>query len=236
MTGRVVLATLLAGIVAGLIMGAIQHVRLTPLILAAEAYETESAKTGHTHGSSANHETGHEHGSSAWVPTNGWQRSFATFLTAIMSGAAFAAVLAGISLLSGLRITRRNGLVWGMCGFLAVSLAPAIGLPPELPGVPAGDLMARQVWWAATIVATGLGLVLLASRQETWVISLALILMALPHIIGAPHPMITESSVPPALAASFAANALAANAIFWLLIGHFLALAFDRAAKDIYSQ
>jgi predicted cobalt transporter CbtA len=48
--------------------------------------------------------------------------------------------------------------------------------------------------------------------------------------------MITESSVPPALAASFAANALAANAIFWLLIGHFLALAFDRAAKDIYSQ
>ena len=43
MIGRVVLAVLLAGIAAGLVMGAIQHVRLTPLILEAEAFEPEQA-------------------------------------------------------------------------------------------------------------------------------------------------------------------------------------------------
>ena len=37
MIGRVLLAALLAGIAAGLIMGAIQHVRLTPLILEGDA-------------------------------------------------------------------------------------------------------------------------------------------------------------------------------------------------------
>ena len=47
MIGRVVLAALLAGIAAGLIMGAIQHVRLTPLILEAETYE--KAAPSHDH-------------------------------------------------------------------------------------------------------------------------------------------------------------------------------------------
>ena len=40
MIGRVLLAALLAGIAAGFIMGVIQHVRITPLILEAEVYET----------------------------------------------------------------------------------------------------------------------------------------------------------------------------------------------------
>ncbi len=39
MIGRVLLAALLAGIAAGLLMGIIQHWRLTPLILEAEVYE-----------------------------------------------------------------------------------------------------------------------------------------------------------------------------------------------------
>ena len=51
-------------------------------------------------------------------------------------------LLAAVSLVSGLAITRRNGIVWGLCGFIAVSLAPAAGLAPELPGMPAGDLAA----------------------------------------------------------------------------------------------
>jgi cobalt transporter subunit CbtA len=233
MSGRVVLATLLAGIVAGLIMGAIQHVRLTPLIIEAESYEAASSPSSHDHSAADHSAAGHDHGEGAWTPASGWQRSLATLLTAAMSGAAFAAVLAGISLISGLPITRENGLIWGLCGFLAISLAPAAGLPPELPGMPTADLTARQVWWAGTILATGLGMVLLATRRETWTISLAIALIATPHILGAPHPIHTESQVPPTLAASFAANTLAANAIFWLLIGQFLAFAFARTGKDI---
>ena len=240
MTGRVILAALLAGIVAGLIMGAIQHLRLTPFILEAETFEMAGAGAGHSHDHGAEQgETNaghtHDHGGGGWAPADGWQRTFATTLTAAMTGAGFAAILAAISLISGLPITRENGMIWGLCGFLAVTLAPAMGLPPELPGMPSADLVARQVWWIGTILATGAGIFLIAARGEAWAIALAIVLIGLPHIIGAPAVVHSENAVPPGLAASFAANAIAANAIFWLLIGQFLGLALNRAAKDIYA-
>lgn len=236
MIGRVILAALLAGIAAGFIMGAIQHLRLTPFIIQAETFELAGAAPeahSHSHGS-AEEGHSHDHGE-GWAPADGWQRTMATTVTAVMTGAGFAAVLAAISLISGLPITRQNGMVWGLCGFIAVTLAPAAGLPPELPGMPAGDLVARQVWWLGTIAATGAAIFLIATRTEAWVLALAVVLIGLPHIIGAPAAVHTESAVPPGLAASFAANAIAANAIFWLLIGQFLGLALDRAAKDVYA-
>ena len=225
MTGRVILAALLAGIAAGLIMGAIQHLRLTPFIIQAEAFEVAGA---------AAEPHSHSHGE-GWAPADGWQRTFATTLTAAMTGAGFAAVLAAFSLLSGIPITRQNGMFWGLCGFMAVTLAPAMGLPPELPGMPGGDLVARQIWWIGTIAATGVGIFLIATRSEAWAIALAIVVIGLPHMIGAPGAVSLESAVPPGLAASFAANAIAANAIFWLLIGQFLGLALNRAAKDVYA-
>jgi cobalt transporter subunit CbtA len=239
MIGRVVLAALLAGIAAGFIMGAIQHLRLTPFIIAAEGFEAATA-VGHSHdhaaGTNAQADDGHTHDhGEGWAPADGWQRTLATTLTAVMTGAGFAAVLAAVSLISGLPITRANGMVWGLCGFLAVTLAPAMGLPPELPGMPAGDVVARQIWWLGTIAATGAGIFLIATRSEAWAIALAIVLIGLPHIIGAPAAVHTESAVPPGLAASFAANAIAANAIFWLLIGQFLGLALTRTAKDVYA-
>ena len=246
MIGRVVLAALLAGIAAGFIMGAIQHLRLTPFIIAAENFEAAGA-TGHAHAapeagaasephSHGEHDHGqaHDHGE-GWAPADGWQRTLATTLTAVMAGTGFAAVLAAISLISGLPITPQNGLVWGLCGFLAFTLAPAVGLPPELPGMPGGDLVARQIWWIGTIAATAAGIFLIATRGEVWAIALAIVLIGLPHIIGAPAVDHGESAVPPGLAAAFAANAIGANAIFWLLIGQFLGLALNRTAKDIYA-
>ena len=239
MIGRVVLAALLAGIAAGFIMGAIQHLRLTPFIIAAEGFEAAS-ETGHTHDHAAGANAGADHGHThdhgeGWAPADGWQRTLATTLTAVMTGAGFAAVLAAVSLISGLPITRANGMVWGLCGFLAVTLAPSMGLPPELPGMPAGDLVARQVWWLGTIAATGAGLFIIATRSEAWAMALAVVLIGLPHIIGTPAATNMESAVPPGLAASFAANAIAANAIFWLLIGQFLGIALTRTAKDVYA-
>jgi predicted cobalt transporter CbtA len=47
MIGRVVLAALLAGIAAGFIMGAIQHVRLTPLIIASRNVEAAGGPVTH---------------------------------------------------------------------------------------------------------------------------------------------------------------------------------------------
>ncbi len=232
MIGRVVLVALLAGITAGLIMGAIQHVRLTPLIIEAELYE----KRGHDHGTKADEpapaSTSHRED---WAPADGWQRTVSTTVASAMTGAAFAAILVGISLLTGIPVTRENGVIWGLCGFLAATLAPAMGLPPELPGMAAGDLITRQVWWAGTIAATAAALYLIVSRRETWALALAIALIGLPHVIGAPDPVSHESSVPASLAAAFSASSIAANAIFWVLIGSFLGLAINRYAKEIYS-
>jgi len=223
MIGRVLLAALLAGIVAGLLMGAIQHWRLTPLIIAAENFEHAE----HDHGAAANANV------EEWAPQYGFERTLYTTLTAMVTGAAFAAILAGIALLIGVNITPANGVLWGLAGFLAASLAPAAGLPPELPGMPAGDLMARQIWWAGTIIATGIGIWFLVFREELAAKIGAIVLVALPHVIGAPSSATHESTVPANLAATFTANSLAAAAVFWCLIGALLGLALNRFAKDV---
>ena len=238
MIGRVILAALLAGIAAGLFYGAVQHVRLTPLILEAEKYE--NAGGGHSHDHAAATTTTTQSApvtkaaaeEEAWTPADGAERTFYTFLASIVAAAGFAAVLAGISVLSGIRITPRNGLLWGIAGFLAVHLAPAASLPPELPGMQAGDLLARQAWWVGTIAATGLAIWLFTQRNEMWAKVTAVILVALPHIIGAPMPPTHESGVPAVLSAEFAANTLAAAALMWLAIGGFLGFAMDRFVKE----
>jgi cobalt transporter subunit CbtA len=241
MIGRVVLAVLLAGIAAGLVMGVIQHVRLTPLILEAEVFERAGAGAGHSH-DAATADAGqpeadghdHDHGE-GWAPADGWQRTLATTATAAMTGAGFGAILAGLSLLTGLRITRRNGVIWGLCGFLAVTLATSAGLPPELPGMAAADLFSRQVWWVCTIAATAAGIYLIATQSRPWALALAAALILAPHVIGAPIAPHGENIVPAELVARFVANSIAANAVFWCLIGLFMGLVLDRTAKDIYA-
>ena len=79
MIGRVLLAALLAGIAAGFLMGAIQHVRITPLILEAEKYEHAG---GHDHGTADAAATSQE---DAWAPQNGLERTFYTTLASIVA-------------------------------------------------------------------------------------------------------------------------------------------------------
>jgi cobalt transporter subunit CbtA len=212
MISRVILAVLLCGITAGLVFGVMQQLRLTPIIEQAETFES-----GHQHGAA-----GHVHDATAWAPADGMERTVFTYAASMVTGAGFAALLTGVAFVLGANITRQNGWVWGLCGFLAVSLAPAAGLAPELPGMPAADVTSRQIWWVATIVATTAGLWLLAFRRESWAIPLALVLVALPHMIGAPQAADHTSAVPATLAAQFASLSLAANAVMWLIIGTLL--------------
>jgi cobalt transporter subunit CbtA len=241
MIGRLVLAALIAGMAAGFIYGGVQHVQTTPLILAAEIYETAPA---HNHAAAATDPAApadaaapaHEHEAEEWAPADGWQRTLSTTLSSVITGAGFAVLLAGVSLLTGFPITPKNGLIWGICGFLAVTVAPSAGLAPELPGMPAGDLVSRQVWWVATIIASGVGLFLIARRRELHWLAAAVFLIALPHIIGAPQPLSHETAVPAGLAASFAAKTIAASAVLWSLIGLFLGLALQKFGKDVYAS
>jgi cobalt transporter subunit CbtA len=233
MIGRLVLAALIAGMAAGFIYGGVQHVQTTPLILAAEVYETAPA---HDHGAATTDPAATLAPVEEWAPADGWQRTLSTTLSSVITGAGFAVLLAGVSLLTGFPITPKNGLIWGICGFLAVTVAPGAGLAPELPGMPAGDLVSRQVWWAATIIASGAGIFLIATRRELIWLAAAVFLIALPHIIGAPQPISHETAVPAGLAASFAANTIAASAVLWSLIGLFLGLALQKFGKDVYAS
>ena len=238
MIGKIVLAALVAGMLAGLALAGIQHVRISPLIAQGEVYEMKAEAPAPS--SSATGEKPKcvesmpgmkmcpDDGSAEWQPREGLERTLYTSAASLLAGGGFAILLAGISLLAGVPITRANGMVWGLCGFLCVALAPAVGLPPEVPGMPIADLTSRQIWWVGTIAATAAALYLIILRPETWAKFAGVVLIAVPHIIGAPQPPDTPTLVPPGLAAEFTANSLAAAAIFWCLIGLFLGTAFDR--------
>jgi cobalt transporter subunit CbtA len=231
MIGRLVLAALIAGMAAGFLYSGVQYVRTTPLIIAAEIFESAPA---HDHGAAATTDI-HEHAETAWAPADGWQRTLSTTLSSMITGAGFAILLASVSLLTGFPITPKNGLIWGLCGFLAVTIAPGAGLVPELPGMPAGDLIARQVWWVATIIATGGGIFLIATKRELAWLAAAVVLIALPHVVGAPQPVTHQTTVPAGLAASFVGNTIAASAVLWSLIGLFLGFALNKLGKDVYT-
>lgn len=107
----------------------------------------------------------------------------------------------------------------GACRLCDFRLAPAFGLPPELPGSVAADLVSRQIWWIGTAAATAVGLWLMVFVRSVWAVPVAVAVIAAPHLIGAPHPGEGAGLVPPELAAIFAARSLGVNAVFWALLG-----------------
>ena len=211
-------AAIVAALCAGLVMSVIQHFRVTPLIIHAESFE--SAAHLHPQGTpSHTHENEGAAGSQEWAPQDGFERTTFTIVANLLAAAGFALVIGAVSLFAGIPITFANGVFWGLAGFLVFSLAPAYGLEPKLPGMPAGDLFARQLWWAGAVLATGAAVLLLAKTRALWAIAAAIVLAALPHLIGAPATPDEYTGVPAHLAAEFAASALGTTAIFWIVLG-----------------
>ena len=100
-------------------------------------------------------------------------------------------------------------------GSPAFTIAPGLGLPPDIPGTEAGPLRARQLWWVTTAGMTAGALALLiftrgqADRRRRGGPS------RLPHLYGAPLPHSDAAAAPPALARQFVATATVANFLFW---------------------
>lgn len=215
-----------AGLLAALLLTLLQSLWVTPLILEAETYESSEPVAEHSHATGATaHE--HQHNDNAWAPEDGAQRTLFTGLSNLVVAVGFALMLAG---LYSLRAPGRTwqGLLWGLGGFATFNLAPAIGLPPELPGTAAADLLLRQYWWVGTAASTAAGLALLAFGDRWWLRILGLLLLPLPHLVGAPQPEVHESLVPPALSQHFILASLLANALFWAALGLISAWLFKR--------
>ena len=114
----------------------------------------------------------------------------------------------------------------GAAGYITFFLAPAIGLPPEVPGSAAAPLAARQAWWVATVICTAAGLGILAFGKAPWRWG-GLALLIVPHILGAPHPHTALFVDKPAAAVAelelltqqFLGATAMANAALWLVLG-----------------
>ncbi len=232
---RLFFAVLLAGLISGAAMAALQQWRVVPLIVAAEAYEGVEAPAAHTHeeGTPTHDEAApaHEHSADEWMPADGIERTFFTAAATIFAALGFAFVLSAASVLSGFEVTARNGVVWGLAGFAVFQLAPAFGLPPELPGMPAADVVARQIWWWGTAAATATAIYGIAKFQNLAAVAIGIALVLVPHVIGAPQPAEHASAVPAPLAAAFAANALFVGLAFWLALAPLYGYLVARLAK-----
>lgn len=228
---RIFFAALFAGLIAGAGMSALQQWRVAPLILDAEVYENAAPEEPVAH----EHAVGvaaHGHDEDAWAPQDGAERIGYTVGADLLAAIGFALLLAAVSVLSGIEITARNGVVWGLAGFAVFQLAPAFGLAPELPGMPAADLLARQVWWWGCALATATAIFGIARFRSWPAVAIGLVLILLPHVIGAPqlageH----ESAVPAHLATEFAASTLAVGAAFWITVGPLYGWVLDRLGR-----
>ncbi len=111
------------------------------------------------------------------------------------------------------------------------ALAPAFSLAPEVPGIAAADITARQLWWFATVASAGIAMWLFAFGG-TWPLwSVAVILLAAPHLIGAPQPYTFAGPVPSEIAEFFAAHPLGVGPVTWVILGRFAAYFLDKEQR-----
>jgi cobalt transporter subunit CbtA len=216
---RVLVVGLLAGLVAGLAVAALQHVTTTPLILAAEVYE----KAGHAHDPAPAEE--------GWRPAEGAQRTGATTLATIGVSVGYALILIAAMLFAGEAITPKTALCFAAGAFAATGLATSLGLAPQLPGMAETALVPRQIWWAGTAALTAAGLFLALRLDAISAKAYGVALILAPHLYGAPHAATPGGSVPAELAARFAASSLAVQAVSWLLAALVVALFWQGYAR-----
>jgi cobalt transporter subunit CbtA len=240
---RLFFVAALAGLVAGALVTVAHEFSTVSLILEAEKYETtgDAAPTDETAAAAtetveatAGHDhdaAGHSHDGEEWAPEDGFPRTAFTFLTNIVTGIGFALLLVAAYALRGGTVDWRTGLYWGLAGFATFTLAPGIGLAPELPGTAAAALLDRQIWWLATAVATAGGLALIFfGRRALWAAA-GVILIVLPHIYGAPHPAEFKMLAPVSLEKQFIVAVLVTSLLFWAVLGSLSGYLYKRFAR-----
>lgn len=198
---RIVYAAAPAGLVAGLLVTAIQQFDIVPLLRTAEAFETH-----------------HDH-----APVFA-----ATAVSNVVLATAFALILASVM---SLRPPRSwwNGLLWTAAGYAVFFVAPSLTQPPQLPGTEMGALGLRQAWWIGTVAASATGLWLAVFAKPAALRILGLALIAMPHLIGAPQPATQAALAPAELAREFVRATYVANAALWLTIGSIVSAITARA-------
>src|SRR3981189_2722092 len=107
MLRRILLTALIAGTVAGLFAAGVQHLKLIPLVAAAEVYEAAGTHADHP-------QNAHQHGAAPeWEPAPGIERAGYTVIADVLAGIDFALELIGavaLARLGGYAMDARRGL------------------------------------------------------------------------------------------------------------------------------
>ena len=234
---RIIYSAILIGMVTGVLLTLMQLASLTPIIQAAEHYE-QTSSDHHDAADAATHS--HE---SAWTPADGFERSAFTFIANILASTGFAAILLALMVQSragGGRISWSQGSLWGLAGFSVIFLAPALGLPPEIPGVEAAPVAHRQLWWLLTVISVAIGLGIIAFTINK-LKALGLIFLAMPYLVGAPHNDAANfadaevAAILQSLQQKFILLSAGTNLLFWLLLALVCTYVFNRWFKEFVS-
>ncbi len=231
---HIVLSAVIAGLITGVLLTFVQLLTTVPLIAQAEQYEQQGASAVVSEAAAQHEINSHDHGSSAWAPKDGFERTFYTGVTTVLTAIAYALLLGAC--FSQLRsVGWKTGLALGVAGFLVFQLTPALGLPPRPPGALYADLAARQIWWVGTAIATALALAswwYARSHSRAIWIPVGIMLFLLPHVIGAPQPVAGQVAiVPHEFSQRFALMALLTAGLFWLVLGSVQGFVFDRLGQ-----
>jgi len=215
---RILFAAIFAGLAAGILLTAMQEVAQVPLIREAETYESQPPQA----------QAGHDH-EAADIEVPGGGTALANMLAGIGFGMLLTAALVLRSRFAPRGISFREGLLWGLGGYAAFVLAPAIGLPPALPGMAEADLAERQVWWLLAAACTATGLLLIAFQAGLMAKLMGGVLILAPQLLAPAHPL-AETDLPPGLIESFLWATLATNLFFWLALALILVWALRKIA------
>jgi cobalt transporter subunit CbtA len=212
MFSRFLISAVFAGACAGLLTGILQLVFVQPVLLHAELYETGALVHFGAEAVSAHPE----------LPGFDLVRDGLSLIFTMLTYTGYALIMIGAMSIAeerGAPISARWGILWGIAGFVAFHLAPGFTLAPEVPGVAAADVGARQVWWFATAAAAAVALWLIGFGRSPVAIAIAVVLLAAPHLIGAPEPDSFSGPVPTEIGALFAARALGVGMAAWVMLG-----------------
>lgn len=189
---RLIWVSLFVALLLGTVQTGIQQLQAVPIILAAEVYEDQKAEPLVAQAAADGHE-GHENHAEAeaWAPADGLERMGWTFVANSLHAFSMALLVFAVMGASFWRGTTLRALplalVTAAAGWLVFHFWPSIGLHAEIPGMDAARLGSRQGWWVlAAASAAGACAVAAGMRSPLrWLI--AAMLLALPHLVGAPH-------------------------------------------------
>lgn len=248
---QIILNAVGIGVICGFLLSLSQMTWVSPIIIAAEAYEAHPVIGAASHQHSKQNSTPeptvkHEHNSDEWSPEDGTERTGYTVASNIFAAIGFAAIF--LSAMSFLQVQGKihlnglqgavKGLLWGGAGFMVFFVTPGLGLPPEIPGTEAAAIENRQTWWLLAVIAAAIA-VYITAFAKTKLKWLALLVIALPFVIGAPHlsgPAFTHPD--PQIVArltdlhhQFIVATGLSNLVFWLLLGGTCAWALSRSVS-----